>query len=109
MPLATVLELLLCYLRKGCSFWRAQPLARGEGGELSLGAFLLFLLFTHDAFLLQVFSCRLVDLDLALAYCTLLPQKDVFENLWKLIDKAWQNYDKILVCPEHGSLLLLTF
>lgn len=55
-----------------------------------------------------MFNCRLVDLDLALAYCTLLPQKDVFENLWKLVDKAWQNYDKILVCPERGSLLLLT-
>ena len=101
MPLATVLELLPCELRKGCSFWRAQPSA----GELNRGAFLLF---TYDAFFLQVFSCRLVDLDLALAYCTLLPQKDVFENLWKLIDKAWQNYDKILVCPEHGSLLLVT-
>ncbi|KAL0610511.1 Kinetochore-associated protein 1 [Plecturocebus cupreus] len=45
---------------------------------------------------LLVFNCRLVDLDLALGYCTLLPQKEVFENLWKLIDKAWQNYDKIL-------------
>lgn len=45
----------------------------------------------------QVFNCRLVDLDLALGYCTLLPQKEVFENLWKLIDKAWHNYDKILV------------
>ncbi|XP_050002593.1 kinetochore-associated protein 1 [Alexandromys fortis] len=98
VPLATVLELLLCYLRKGCSFWRAQPSA----GELSRGAFLLF---THDAFLLQVFSCRLVDLDLALAYCTLLPQKDVFENLWKLIDKAWQNYDKILALSLVGFQL----
>ena len=49
------------------------------------------------AFSLQVFNCRLVDLDLALGYCTLLPQKEVFENLWKLTDKAWQNYDKILV------------
>ncbi|KAK7804980.1 hypothetical protein U0070_025502 [Myodes glareolus] len=50
----------------------------------------------------KVFSCRLVDLDLALAYCTLLPQKDVFENLWKLIDKAWQNYDKILALSLVG-------
>ncbi|KAF4011769.1 hypothetical protein G4228_004085 [Cervus hanglu yarkandensis] len=45
----------------------------------------------------KVFNCRLVDLDLALGYCTLLPQKEVFENLWKLTDKAWQNYDKILI------------
>ncbi|CAH7241448.1 Kntc1 [Phodopus roborovskii] len=53
----------------------------------------------------QVFNCRLVDLDLALAYCTLLPQKDVFENLWKLIDKAWQNYSKVLALSLVGSQL----
>ncbi|KAL1768438.1 kinetochore-associated protein 1 [Sigmodon hispidus] len=53
----------------------------------------------------KVFNCRLVDLDLALAYCTLVPQKDVFENLWKIIDKAWQNYDKILALSLVGSQL----
>ncbi|XP_036132525.1 kinetochore-associated protein 1 isoform X9 [Molossus molossus] len=53
----------------------------------------------------KVFNCRLVDLDLALGYCTLLPQKEVFENLWKLIDKAWQNYDKILAISLVGSQL----
>ncbi|XP_017504791.3 kinetochore-associated protein 1 isoform X2 [Manis javanica] len=53
----------------------------------------------------KVFNCRLVDLDLALGYCTLLPQKEVFENLWKLIDKAWQNYDKILALSLVGSQL----
>ncbi|XP_052023442.1 kinetochore-associated protein 1 isoform X2 [Apodemus sylvaticus] len=53
----------------------------------------------------KVFNCRLVDLDLALAYCTLLPQKDVFESLWKFIDKAWQNYDKILALSLVGSRL----
>uniref|UniRef100_A0A8C5UJY0 Kinetochore associated 1 n=1 Tax=Microcebus murinus TaxID=30608 RepID=A0A8C5UJY0_MICMU len=53
----------------------------------------------------KVFNCRLVDIDLALGYCTLLPQKDVFENLWKLIDKAWQNYDKILAISLVGSEL----
>lgn len=57
------------------------------------------------AFSLQVFNCRLVDLDLALGYCTLLPQKEVFENLWKLTDKAWQNYDKILAISLVGSQL----
>ncbi|XP_057602368.1 kinetochore-associated protein 1 isoform X3 [Hippopotamus amphibius kiboko] len=55
--------------------------------------------------LYKVFNCRLVDLDLALGYCTLLPQKEVFENLWKLIDKAWQNYDKILAISLVGSQL----
>ncbi|XP_054551363.1 kinetochore-associated protein 1 isoform X2 [Talpa occidentalis] len=53
----------------------------------------------------KVFNCRLVDLDLALGYCTLLPQKEVFENLWKLIDKAWQNYDKILAISLVGAQL----
>ncbi|KAF3820625.1 hypothetical protein GH733_005170 [Mirounga leonina] len=53
----------------------------------------------------KVFNCRLVDLDLALGYCTLLPQKEVFENLWKLIDKAWHNYDKILAISLVGSQL----
>ncbi|ELK14297.1 Kinetochore-associated protein 1 [Pteropus alecto] len=53
----------------------------------------------------KVFNCRLVDLDLALGYCTLLPQKEVFENLWKLIDKAWQNYDKILAISLVGCQL----
>ncbi|XP_010602656.1 kinetochore-associated protein 1 [Fukomys damarensis] len=53
----------------------------------------------------KVFNCRLVDLDLALGYCTLLPQKDVFENLWNLVDKAWQNYDKILAISLVGSQL----
>ncbi|XP_055003444.1 kinetochore-associated protein 1 [Sorex araneus] len=53
----------------------------------------------------KVFNCRLVDLNLALGYCTLLPQKEVFENLWKLIDKAWQNYDKVLAISLVGSQL----
>lgn len=53
----------------------------------------------------KVFNCRLVDLDLALGYCTLLPHKEVFENLWKLIDKAWQNYDKVLAISLVGSQL----
>ncbi|GAB1290171.1 Kinetochore-associated protein 1 [Apodemus speciosus] len=57
---------------------------------------IMFLRGNATTLLHKVFNCRLVDLDLALAYCTLLPQKDVFENLWKFIDKAWQNYDKIL-------------
>uniref|UniRef100_A0A8C2VSX5 Kinetochore associated 1 n=1 Tax=Chinchilla lanigera TaxID=34839 RepID=A0A8C2VSX5_CHILA len=53
----------------------------------------------------KVFNCRLVDLELALGYCTLLPGKDVFENLWTLIDKAWQNYEKILAISLVGSQL----
>uniref|UniRef100_A0A2K5JGE7 RZZ complex subunit KNTC1/ROD C-terminal domain-containing protein n=1 Tax=Colobus angolensis palliatus TaxID=336983 RepID=A0A2K5JGE7_COLAP len=69
----------------------------------------IFIRENATALLHKVFNCRLVDLDLALGYCTLLPQKDVFENLWKLIDKAWQNYDKILVCPNEAHLQFLKF
>uniref|UniRef100_A0A2K5JG54 RZZ complex subunit KNTC1/ROD C-terminal domain-containing protein n=1 Tax=Colobus angolensis palliatus TaxID=336983 RepID=A0A2K5JG54_COLAP len=65
----------------------------------------IFIRENATALLHKVFNCRLVDLDLALGYCTLLPQKDVFENLWKLIDKAWQNYDKILAISLVGSEL----
>ncbi|XP_049623699.1 kinetochore-associated protein 1 [Suncus etruscus] len=53
----------------------------------------------------KVFNCRVVDLDLALGYCTLLPQNEVFDNLWKLVDKAWQNYDKVLAISLVGSQL----
>ncbi|XP_006894765.1 PREDICTED: kinetochore-associated protein 1 [Elephantulus edwardii] len=53
----------------------------------------------------KVFSCRRVDLDLALGYSTLSPNKEVFENLWKLVDSAWQNYDKILAISLVGSQL----
>ncbi|XP_063081626.1 kinetochore-associated protein 1 isoform X2 [Cavia porcellus] len=53
----------------------------------------------------KVFNCRIVDLDLALGYCTFLPQKDVFANLWNLVEKAWQNYDKILAISLVGSQL----
>nr|XP_044988281.1 kinetochore-associated protein 1 isoform X2 [Jaculus jaculus] len=66
---------------------------------------IMFIRGNASTLLNKVFNCRLVDLDLALGYCTLIPQKDVFENLWKLIDKAWQNYDKILALSLVGSQL----
>lgn len=46
---------------------------------------------------LQVFNWRVVDCDLAIGLCTILPRADVFKILWKVIDNTWQNYDKILV------------
>lgn len=46
---------------------------------------------------LQVFNWRVVDCDLAIGLCTLLPKVEVFKILWKVIDNTWQNYDKILV------------
>uniref|UniRef100_A0A8C5KSQ6 Kinetochore associated 1 n=1 Tax=Jaculus jaculus TaxID=51337 RepID=A0A8C5KSQ6_JACJA len=66
---------------------------------------IMFIRGNASTLLNKVFNCRLVDLDLALGYCTLIPRKDVFENLWKLIDKAWQNYDKILALSLVGSQL----
>ncbi|XP_072456688.1 kinetochore-associated protein 1 isoform X1 [Notamacropus eugenii] len=57
------------------------------------------------ALLHKVFNCRLVDLDLALGYCTLLPKKDVFEIIWKVIDTTWQNYHKILAVSQVGAQL----
>uniref|UniRef100_A0A8C6QI01 Kinetochore associated 1 n=1 Tax=Nannospalax galili TaxID=1026970 RepID=A0A8C6QI01_NANGA len=69
------------------------------------GKSIMFIRGNATTLLHKVFNCRLVDLDLALGYCTLLPQKDVFENLWKLIDKAWQNYDKILALSLVGCQL----
>ncbi|XP_074061606.1 kinetochore-associated protein 1 isoform X2 [Macrotis lagotis] len=57
------------------------------------------------ALLHKVFNCRLVDLDLALGYCTLLPKKDVFEIIWKVIDTTWQNYNKILAVSLVGAQL----
>ncbi|XP_043831061.1 kinetochore-associated protein 1 [Dromiciops gliroides] len=57
------------------------------------------------ALLHKVFNCRLVDLDLALGYCTLLPKKDVFEIIWRVIDGTWQNYNKILAVSQVGAQL----
>ncbi|XP_007489958.2 kinetochore-associated protein 1 isoform X1 [Monodelphis domestica] len=57
------------------------------------------------ALLHKVFNCRLVDHDLALGYLTLLPKKDVFENIWKVINTTWQNYSKILAVSQVGAQL----
>ncbi|MEQ2165338.1 hypothetical protein GOODEAATRI_015724, partial [Goodea atripinnis] len=54
-----------------------------------------------------VFNWRVVDCDLAIGLCTLLPKAEVFKILWKVIDNTWQNYDKILwpllsLCSTFG-------
>uniref|UniRef100_A0A3Q2NPQ3 Kinetochore associated 1 n=1 Tax=Fundulus heteroclitus TaxID=8078 RepID=A0A3Q2NPQ3_FUNHE len=54
---------------------------------------------------LQVFNWRVVDCDLAVGLCTLLPKAEVFKLLWKVIDNTWQNYDKILAVAEIGANL----
>ncbi|XP_072443517.1 kinetochore-associated protein 1 [Chiloscyllium punctatum] len=57
------------------------------------------------ALLHKLFNYRIVDTDLALAYCTLLPKNVVFEKLWNFINDAWQNYNKILAVAVVGAKL----
>uniref|UniRef100_A0A8D0H5Z4 Kinetochore associated 1 n=1 Tax=Sphenodon punctatus TaxID=8508 RepID=A0A8D0H5Z4_SPHPU len=57
------------------------------------------------ALLHKVFSCRCIDHNLALGYCTLLPKQVVFEKLWDVINNAWQNYKKILAVALVGAQL----
>ncbi|XP_034780996.2 kinetochore-associated protein 1-like [Acipenser ruthenus] len=57
------------------------------------------------ALLHKVFNCRVIDCDLALGYCTLLPKKDVFEKLWHVINNTWQNYNKVLAVAVVGAHL----
>ena len=51
-----------------------------------------------------MFNSSLVDHNLALGYCTLLPKEAVFQNLWDIINKTAQNYSKILVSLEPHIL-----
>ncbi|XP_029427318.1 kinetochore-associated protein 1 [Rhinatrema bivittatum] len=60
---------------------------------------------TAVALLDKLFNCRVVDHDLALGYCTLLPKKNVFEKLWNVISNTWQNYRKILAVAKVGAHL----
>ncbi|XP_072351643.1 kinetochore-associated protein 1 [Scyliorhinus torazame] len=58
-----------------------------------------------QALLHKLFNCRVVDTNLALAYCTLLPKQVVFEKLWNVIGDARQNYNKILAVAIVGAQL----
>ncbi|XP_064209384.1 kinetochore-associated protein 1 [Anguilla rostrata] len=57
------------------------------------------------ALLHKVLNWRVVDCDLAIGYCTLLPKKDVLEILWKVINNTWQNYEKVLAVAMVGAHL----
>ncbi|XP_033828339.1 kinetochore-associated protein 1 [Periophthalmus magnuspinnatus] len=57
------------------------------------------------ALLNKVFNWRMVDCNLAIGLCTLLSESEVFKILWKVIDNAWQNYDKILAVAKVGANL----
>lgn len=51
---------------------------------------------------LQVLNWRVVDSDLAIGLCTVLPKAAVVDILWKMIASAWQNYEKIKVRLKFG-------
>lgn len=52
--------------------------------------------------LFQVLNWRVVDSDLAIGLCTILPKAAVVDILWKMITSAWQNYEKIKVNLKFG-------
>ncbi|NXY21125.1 KNTC1 protein, partial [Atrichornis clamosus] len=53
----------------------------------------------------KVFNCRLIDQNLALGYCTILPKEDMFNKLWDVINNTWQNYRKVLAVALVGAQL----
>ncbi|NXW33068.1 KNTC1 protein, partial [Phaetusa simplex] len=53
----------------------------------------------------KVFSCRFIDQNLALGYCTILPKEDMFNKLWDVLNNTWQNYRKVLAVALVGVQL----
>ncbi|XP_021141273.2 kinetochore-associated protein 1 isoform X1 [Columba livia] len=53
----------------------------------------------------KVFNCRVIDQNLALGYCTVLPKEDMFNKLWDVINNTWQNYRKVLAVALVGAQL----
>ncbi|XP_061458335.1 kinetochore-associated protein 1 isoform X2 [Rhineura floridana] len=53
----------------------------------------------------KVFNSHLIDHNLALGYCTLLPKDIIFEKLWDIINNTSQNYSKILAVGLVGAQL----
>ncbi|XP_009300259.2 kinetochore-associated protein 1 isoform X2 [Danio rerio] len=51
----------------------------------------------------KVLNWRVVDSDLAIGLCTILSKAAVIDILWKIINSAWQNYDKIKVVAMVGA------
>ncbi|NWI17511.1 KNTC1 protein, partial [Crypturellus soui] len=60
---------------------------------------------TIQTLLHKVFNCRLIDQNLALGYCTILPKEDMFKKLWDVINNSWQNYKKVLAVALVGAQL----
>ncbi|KAM7034603.1 kinetochore-associated protein 1 isoform 1-T3 [Acridotheres tristis] len=53
----------------------------------------------------KVFNSRVIDQNLALGYCTILPKEEMFNKLWEIINNSWQNYRKVLAVAEVGAEL----
>ncbi|XP_043096489.1 kinetochore-associated protein 1 isoform X3 [Puntigrus tetrazona] len=53
----------------------------------------------------KVLNWKVVDSDLAIGLCTVLPRTAVVDILWKMITSAWQNYEKIKVVAMVGAHL----
>ncbi|NXC42411.1 KNTC1 protein, partial [Penelope pileata] len=60
---------------------------------------------TITTLLHKVFNCRLIDQNLALGYCTILPKEDMFNKLWDVVNNTWQNYRKVLAVALVGAQL----
>ncbi|RMC05786.1 hypothetical protein DUI87_17329 [Hirundo rustica rustica] len=53
----------------------------------------------------KVFNSRVIDQNLALGYCTVLPKEEMFNKLWEIINNSWQNYRKVLAVALVGAEL----
>ncbi|NWW29476.1 KNTC1 protein, partial [Panurus biarmicus] len=53
----------------------------------------------------KVFNSRVIDQNLALGYCTILPKQEMFNKLWEIINNSWQNYRKVLAVALVGAEL----
>ncbi|XP_031422613.1 kinetochore-associated protein 1 isoform X1 [Clupea harengus] len=51
----------------------------------------------------KVLNWKLVDFELAIGLCTILPKAEVLAILWRIITNAWQNYDKITDVAKVGA------
>uniref|UniRef100_A0A8C9N2M1 Kinetochore associated 1 n=1 Tax=Serinus canaria TaxID=9135 RepID=A0A8C9N2M1_SERCA len=53
----------------------------------------------------KVFNSHVIDQNLALGYCTVLPKEEMFKKLWEVINNSWQNYRKVLAVALVGAEL----
>uniref|UniRef100_A0A8D2M5Y3 Kinetochore associated 1 n=1 Tax=Zonotrichia albicollis TaxID=44394 RepID=A0A8D2M5Y3_ZONAL len=53
----------------------------------------------------KVFNSHVIDQNLALGYCTVLPKEEMFHKLWEVINNSWQNYRKVLAVALVGAEL----